>query len=142
MHDRPTRPAKAEGPYSRAIALSVERLGLIPFRAPGLSIAIALALAALASLEIERVKALENSPQAAIPQGIRPAIAEEMPKTLCFSVCYAQTLGASEQGSGDRTRKVQGIFAAGQRSWAGTESADDPACEPKPIFVRVPSSKR
>ena len=55
MHDRPTRPAEAEGRYSHAIAFGVERLGLIPFRAPRLSIAIALPLAALASLEIERV---------------------------------------------------------------------------------------
>ena len=56
MQDQTAQAAEGEGSYPRAIALGVERLGLIPFRMPRLSLAIALALGVLAILGIERIK--------------------------------------------------------------------------------------
>ena len=56
MQDQTVRASEAEGLYSRAIALGLERLGLIPFRTPKLSLAITLALVVLAVLGIERIK--------------------------------------------------------------------------------------
>jgi uncharacterized protein len=56
LQDRTGRAAEADGSYPHAIALGLERVGLLPFRAPRLSFAIALALAALAVLGIERIK--------------------------------------------------------------------------------------
>jgi uncharacterized protein len=56
LQDPTGRAPEAGRSYPRAIALGLERLGLVPFRAPRLSLAIALALAALAVLGIERLK--------------------------------------------------------------------------------------
>ena len=56
MQDQTVRASEAEGLYSRAIALGLERLGLIPSRTPKLSLAITLALVVLAVLGIERIK--------------------------------------------------------------------------------------
>ena len=56
MQDRTAQAPEAEGSYQHAIAAGVERFGLIPFRAPALSIAIALVLGLLAILGIERIK--------------------------------------------------------------------------------------
>src|SRR5208337_105588 len=56
LQDQTAQAAEAKGSYPRAIALGVERLGLIPFRTPRLSLAIALALGVLAILGIERIK--------------------------------------------------------------------------------------
>ncbi len=56
MQDRTAQAAEAEGSYPHAIALGFERFGLLPFRAPRLSVAIALALVVLAVFGIERIK--------------------------------------------------------------------------------------
>ena len=56
MQDWSGGAAEAEGSYPHAIALGLERFGLVPFRTPALSLAIALALAVLAALGIERIK--------------------------------------------------------------------------------------
>ena len=60
MRDQTVQAAEAdgsyEGSYKRAIALGIERFGLVPFRMPKLSLAIALALGVLAVLGIERIK--------------------------------------------------------------------------------------
>ncbi|HZZ60859.1 MAG TPA: MMPL family transporter [Roseiarcus sp.] len=56
MQDRTVQAAKVGGSYPHAVALGLERLGLVPFRAARLSLAIALALVVLAALGIERIK--------------------------------------------------------------------------------------
>ncbi len=60
MQDRTAQAAEAEVSYPHAIALGLERFGLVPFRAPVVSLAIALALAVLAVIGIERIK-VDNS---------------------------------------------------------------------------------
>lgn len=56
MQHRTVQAAEAKGSYAHAIALGLERFGLIPFRGPRLSLAIALGLVVLAALGIERIK--------------------------------------------------------------------------------------
>ena len=56
MQDRTVQAAGAEGSFPHAIALGVERFGLVPFGAPWLSLAIAIALGVLAVMGIERIK--------------------------------------------------------------------------------------
>jgi len=56
LQHRTVQAAEAKGSYAHAIALGLERFGLIPFRGPRLSLAIALGLVVLAALGIERIK--------------------------------------------------------------------------------------
>jgi uncharacterized protein len=55
LQDRTVQAAEAGGSYPHAIALGIERFGLVPFRTARLSLAIALALVVLAALGIERI---------------------------------------------------------------------------------------
>jgi hypothetical protein len=51
------------------VALGAERLALIPFRAPAATVLIALALAVLAVLGIQRIQ-IDDFPQPAVPLGV------------------------------------------------------------------------
>ena len=61
--------AAAQRKRRLGIAFGAERLALIPFRAPAATVLIALALAVLAVLGIQRIQ-IDDFPQPAVPLGV------------------------------------------------------------------------